>query len=255
MRILTGLIRPDAGEVELFGEPVQWLDREPRYGLGALIEAPAFYPYLSGRDNLRALAGTGAPPVAGRIDEVLELVDLRDRAKDAFSAYSMGMRQRLGIAGALLNDPPILLLDEPANGLDPAGIVDIRGLFRQLAAAGKTVFVSSHVLPEIQLMADEVAIIAQGRLVRAGRLETLLGASGEVRIQVAPDDVPRATALLTELTFQAHPNGRGPGWLTIAAPPEKAPELNRSLVTAGVDVSGLEAGSDLEGLFLSLTEA
>ena len=165
------------------------------------------------------------------------------------------MKQRLGIAAALLNDPPLLLLDEPANGLDPAGIVDMRALLQTLVATGKTVFVSSHILPEIEQMADEVAIIAHGRLVRAGPLDRLLADSGEVRIHVAPDEVPRAAEVLGHLVPDVHPNGHGPGWLTVGAAPARAAELNRALVGADVDVSGLEVGSDLESLFLSLTEA
>jgi ABC-2 type transport system ATP-binding protein len=255
MRILTGLIRPDAGRVELFGQPVRWLDRRPLFGIGALIESPAFYPYLSGLDNLRVLAGFGAAPKQGRVDEVLELVDLAGRAQDRYETYSLGMKQRLGIAAALLNDPPLLLLDEPANGLDPAGIVDMRTLLQTLADAGKTVFVSSHILPEIQQMADEVAIIAHGRLVRAGRLDHLLGESSEIRLRVEPGEVPRAAELLAHVARDVHPDGRGPGWLSVAAAPARAAELNRTLVGAGVDVSGLEVGSDLESLFLSLTEA
>jgi ABC-2 type transport system ATP-binding protein len=254
MRILTGLIRADSGTVELFGRPVRWLDRDPLFRIGALVEAPAFYPYLSGRDNLRVLAGTGATAAQGRIDAVLAQVHLSDRAGDRYATYSLGMKQRLGIGAALLNDPPLLLLDEPANGLDPAGIVDMRVLLQGLAAAGKTVFVSSHILPEIQMMADEVAIIAAGRLVRAGHLETLLGASGEVRIHVAPGDTARAADLLRPVAGDVVMNGRGPGWLTVAAPPDQAGGLNRTLVSAGIDVTGLEAGSDLEDLFLSLTE-
>jgi ABC-2 type transport system ATP-binding protein len=254
MRILTGLIRADAGHVELFGQPLRWLDRTPLFRIGALIESPAFYPYLSGRENLRVLAGIGPSPRAGRVEEVLELVDLRDRARDRYETYSLGMKQRLGIAAALLNDPPLLLLDEPANGLDPAGIVDIRTLMQALAAAGKTVFISSHILPEIQQIADEVAIIARGRLVRAGRLDHLLGESGEVRIHVDPEAVPRAAEVLGHLGGDVRGNGNGPGWLTVAGAPARAAELNRVLVGAGVDVSGLETGSDLEALFLSLTE-
>ncbi|MFI5261998.1 MAG: ABC transporter ATP-binding protein [Candidatus Limnocylindrales bacterium] len=254
MRVLTGLIRPDAGRVELFGQPLRWLDRKPLFAVGALIESPAFYPYLSGRDNLRVLTGVGAAPRPGRVATVLEQVDLVDRAGDRYETYSLGMKQRLGIAAALLNDPPLLLLDEPANGLDPAGIVAMRALLQGLAAAGKTVFVSSHILPEIQQMADEVAIIARGRLVRAGRLDQLLGDAGEVRIHVDPQAVARAAEVLGHLVPDVHPNGHGPGWLSMAAAPARAPELNRALVGAGVDVSGLEVGSDLEGLFLSLTE-
>jgi ABC-2 type transport system ATP-binding protein len=254
MRILTGLIRADSGSVELFGQPVRWLDRDPLFKIGALVEAPAFYPYLSARDNLRVLAGTGATAVGERIEAVLDQVHLTDRAGDRYATYSLGMKQRLGIAAALLNDPPLLLLDEPANGLDPAGIVDIRVLLQSLAAAGKTVFVSSHILPEIQMMADEVAIIAAGRLVMAGHLATLLGTSAEVRIHVAPGDAAHAADLLRPVAGDVRTNGRGPGWLTVAAPPDQAGGLNRTLVTAGIDVTGLEAGSDLEDLFLSLTE-
>jgi len=255
MRILTGLIRPDAGRVELFGRPLHWLERTPLFDLGALVESPAFYPYLSGRDNLHVLTGVGPAPESGRVDDVLERVALTERASDRYETYSLGMKQRLGIAAALLNDPPLLLLDEPANGLDPAGIVDIRSLLQTLAEAGKTVFVSSHILPEIQQMADEVAIIAHGRLIRAGRLDHLLSESGEVRIHVDPEATPRAAEVLGHLVTDVHPDGHGPGWLTAVTPPSRAAELNRVLVGAGVEVSGLEAGSDLEGLFLSLTEA
>lgn len=254
MRILTGLIRADAGQVELFGVPLRWLDREPLFKVGALIESPAFYPYLSGRENLRVLSGVGAPPRAGRIDEVLELVALAGRAGDRYSTYSLGMKQRLGIAAALLNDPPLLLLDEPANGLDPAGIVDMRGILQALAEAGKTVFVSSHILPEIQQMASEVAIIARGRLVRSGPLDHLLQESGQVRIRVGVEVVPRAAELLGRLAMDVHLDDQGPGWISVAAAPSRAAELNRALVAAGVDVSGLEVGNDLESLFLSLTE-
>jgi ABC-2 type transport system ATP-binding protein len=255
MRVLTGLIHADAGQVELFGEPVRWLERKQLYKVGALIEWPAFYPYLSARRNLRVIAGTGPAPRAGRIDEVLELVDLASRAHDRYETFSLGMKQRLGIAAALLNDPPLLLLDEPANGLDPAGIVQMRTLLKALADSGKTVFVSSHILPEIQQMADDVAIIAHGRLIRAGRLDELLAGTSEIRIQVDESAVPQATELLAGLATEVHRNGHGPGWLTVVGASKKAAELNAVLVGEGVAVSGLEVGSDLETLFLSLTEA
>jgi ABC-2 type transport system ATP-binding protein len=256
MRILTGLARPDSGHVELMGKPFSWRDRRRLFHVGALIESPMFYPYLSGRGNLRVLAGTGAAPPANRIEEVLEFVGLRDRGDDRFSAYSLGMKQRLGIAAALLNDPDLLLLDEPANGLDPAGIVAIREMLRGLAATGKTVFVSSHILSEIQMMADQVAIIANGRLVRAGRLEDLLAASGEVRARVQPESLRRAVSALGT-TFgpaQVDGDGRDPGWLLVRTSPSNVAAVNRELVGAGIDVLGLEAGNDLERLFLSLTE-
>ena len=256
MRVLVGLIRADDGDVSLFGEPYGWSQRHLLHRVGALIEQPAFYPYLSGRDNLRVVAGSGPPVAAGRVDEVLDFVSLADRARDRYGAYSQGMRQRLGIAAALLNDPPLLLLDEPANGLDPAGIADLRRTFRDLAAAGKTVFVSSHILPEIQQLADLVGIIDRGRLVRQGLLREMLADSGQLRMRVGADAVPRASALLAaELGPEAvRPDAEDPGWVTVAAAPERAASLNRLLVTAGVDVGGLESGSDLEHLFLSLTE-
>ena len=256
MRVLVGLTRADEGEVSLFGEPYDWSKRHLLHRVGALIEQPAFYPYLSGRDNLRVVGGSGPTVPPGRIDEVLDFVSLADRARDRYGAYSQGMRQRLGIAAALLNDPPLLLLDEPANGLDPAGIADLRRTFRDLAAAGKTVFVSSHILPEIQQLADLIGIIDRGRLVRQGLLRELLADSGHLRLRVDPDALPRAAELLAaELGGDAvQPDGADPGWLTVAAASDRAAALNRRLVTAGVDVSGIESGSDLEHLFLSLTE-
>jgi ABC-2 type transport system ATP-binding protein len=253
MRLLTGLIRPDGGTIELLGKHSAIGHRSLLFDVGALIESPAFYPYLSGRANLRALAATGAPTPLRRIDELL---GLRDRATDKVSRYSMGMKQRLGIAAALLSDPKLLLLDEPANGLDPAGIVAMRDTLRNLASTGKTVFVSSHLLPEIQQMADVVGIINQGKLVREGPMRELLAGEGQVRVRVASTEIAAATAACEAIA--------GPGtvtvlqemsgaWLTIRIAPGRAAEVNRALATAGVYASGLESGTDLESLFLELT--
>ena len=209
MRILTGLIRPDSGRVELLGRPFGRGDRKRLFEVGALIESPSFYPFLSGRENLRALAATGAPVTRARIDEVLELVNLGERGRDKVSGYSLGMKQRLGIAAALLNDPKLLLLDEPANGLDPAGIVGMRDSLRALAASGKTVFVSSHILSEVQQLADVVGIIGHGRLIREGSVETLLREEGSIRIRVAPAEVPTAAELLTRIAGRRHGDPRG----------------------------------------------
>jgi len=256
MRILTGLVRADAGRVELFGRPFGRRDRKQLFGVGALIEAPSFYPFLSGRENLRALAATGAPTPASRIDELLALVNLRDRAGDTVSGYSLGMKQRLGIAGALLSDPRLLLLDEPANGLDPAGIAGMRDTLRALAAAGKTVFVSSHILSEVQQLADVVGIIARGRLIREGRIEQLLREEGSVRVRVAPPEVPSAGATLEAVagpgTVRAE-TGPEDGWLEVRIDPERGAELNRALAGAGVFASRIEVGTNLEELFLELT--
>jgi ABC-2 type transport system ATP-binding protein len=257
MRVLTGLIHPDGGAIEMLGKPFTRRDRRRLFDVGALVESPAFYPYLSGRENLRALAASGAPVAAGRVDEVLELVGLRERGGDKVSRYSLGMKQRLGIAGALLNDPKLLLLDEPANGLDPAGIVAMRETLRHLASIGKTVFVSSHLLSEVQQMADVVGIIAAGKLVREGTMQELLAAEGVVRVKVEPGEVEAAVAALGRLVDPGHvsPSTAEPGWISVQITPERSAEVNRAIGEAGIWVSGLASGNDLEELFLTLTGA
>ena len=256
MRVLTGLIRPDAGSIEVLGQPFgrSRLDRHRLFDVGALVETPSFYPYLSGRENLRALAATGAPTPSTRIEELLELVGLGERARDKVQAYSLGMKQRLGIAAALLSDPKLLLLDEPANGLDPAGIVAMRETLKHLASSGKTVFVSSHILGEVEQLADVVGIIASGRLVREGPMEELLRGESVVRVRVAPGELDAARSVLAPLTpDQPVTPGAGDGWLSVHLEPDRASDVNRALASAGIYASGLETGSDLESLFLSLT--
>jgi ABC-2 type transport system ATP-binding protein len=255
MRLLTGLLRPDSGTIEMLGRPFTRSNRHRLFDVGALVESPSFYPYLSGNENLRALASAGPRTPRGRIDEVLEIVGLRDRASDTVSRYSLGMKQRLGIAGALLGDPRLLLLDEPANGLDPAGIVAMRETLRHLAAIGKTVFVSSHLLAEVQQLADVVGIIAAGRLVREGSMKELLAGEGIVRVRVAPEQVAAAAAALAGLVQPDHvvPSTAEPGWLTVQIAPDRTAEVNRTLANAAIYASGLESGNDLEELFLSLT--
>jgi ABC-2 type transport system ATP-binding protein len=255
MRLLTGLIHPDAGTIELLGRPFGRGDRHRLFEVGALIESPSFYPYLSGRENLQSLAAVGAPIKPGRIEELLELIGLRDRARDKVQSYSLGMKQRLGIAAALLNDPELLLLDEPSNGLDPAGIVAMRETLRRLASLGKTVFVSSHVLGEVEQLADVIGIIASGRLVREGPIELLLHGEGQVRVRVAPEQIGPASAVLATIA----PDGGvttvvgEEGWLSARIEPGRAADVNRALASAGIYASGLETGSDLESLFLELT--
>src|SRR5256885_4891887 len=224
MRLLTGLLHPDAGTIELLGRPFGRGDRRRLFDVGALVESPSFYPYLSGRANLRALAATGAPTPKRRVDELLDLLGLHDRANDAVSRYSLGMKQRLGIAAALLSDPKLLLLDEPANGLDPAGIVAMRDTLRQLAASGKTVFVSSHILGEVEQLVDVVGIIAAGRLGREGPLDALPSGGGGVRARVPPVPVEAAIAVLTSLpdVGAVAPSPDGHRWGTIRLPPERA---------------------------------
>ena len=257
MRLLVGLLRPDAGRIDLLGSPFSWRDRRRLFEVGALIETPAFYPYLSGRDNLHVLAASGPRPAPSRIEEVLEFVGLRDRARDRFGTYSLGMKQRLGIAGTLLNEPSLLLLDEPANGLDPAGIVAMRELLRYLTSRGTTVFISSHILPEVEQLADVIGIVSQGRLVREGRLSELLQEGGHVRVRVARGEADRATTLLAPVLDGGSVDTPTPdgemAWLNVRVPPERAGGVNRTLAEGGVYASRVEAGNDLESLFLSLT--
>src|SRR6266576_6452714 len=184
IRMALGLIAPTAGSVEILGREVRSHRSEVLPRVGALVEAPALYGYLAGRDNLRAVGDVLGGVSAKRIDEVLEIVSLKGREGDRVRTYSMGMKQRLGLAIALLNDPDLLILDEPANGLDPAGIVEMRDLLRNLAASGKTVFISSHVLSEVQQICSRVAIINHGRLIRVAPVAELIQAPGEFEVRV-----------------------------------------------------------------------
>ena len=254
MRLLTGLLHPDAGSIELLGQPFRRGDRQRLFQVGALVESPSFYPYLSGRQNLRVLAAAGAEVPKGRVEALLELVGLRERARDKVSGYSLGMKQRLGIAGALLSDPKLLLLDEPANGLDPAGIVAMRETLRRLAGEGKTVFVSSHLLAEVRVLADVVGIIAAGRLVREGTLDSMLRDQGVVKVRVPRAQEPQARSLLEGMArIDVVGSDEDEPWLAVHVEPHRAGEVNRTLAQAGIFASGLESGTDLEELFLQLT--
>ncbi|MQA99096.1 MAG: ATP-binding cassette domain-containing protein [Actinobacteria bacterium] len=194
IRCLLGLIRPSAGEVRLLGADSTRDLASVIRRVGAIVEAPALYPGFSGRHNLELLArvdGIGSSAVQER----LEQVDLAERADDRVKTYSLGMRQRLGIAAALLRDPEVLILDEPANGLDPAGIKEVRDLVRRLGSEGRTVFVSSHILSEVRQMCDHVAILARGRTVKTGTVHDVL--AGETRsVFVRVDDLAKARAVL-----------------------------------------------------------
>lgn len=257
LRLLAGLLRPDAGSLLLLGAPYDWRDRRRLFRVGSLIETPSFYPYLSGRDNLRVLAAAGAPTPAVRVDEVLEYVGLRERARDKVNGYSLGMKQRLGIAAALLSDPELLLLDEPANGLDPAGIVAMRQSLRHMTTLGKTVLISSHILPEVQQLADVVGIIDQGRLLREGPLNELIDEVSHVRVRVAVDEMPRAAEILRRVAPEREltgiDSGERAGWFTVGVAWTRSAEVNRALAEAGIYASAIEPGSDLESLFLDVT--
>ncbi|WP_020666664.1 ABC transporter ATP-binding protein [Amycolatopsis nigrescens] len=244
LRMLLGLMRPTAGEIRLFGRPPGNLD-----GVGALIESPGFYPYLSGRENLRVLARYAGVDKA-RVPVVLEMVDLTERGGDRYSAYSLGMKQRLGVAAALLKDPKLLILDEPTNGLDPAGMADMRMLIRRLGAAGCTVLLSSHLLGEVQQICDRVGVVSKGKLVAENTVAELRGASV---LRVVADPVELAAKVLRERIGEDRVRVVD-GGLDLTVEPERAAWVNRELLEAGAEVSELRVRErDLEQVFFELT--
>ncbi len=249
--MLLGLVRPTKGQAIVLGHDVQ---REPALALrrvGAMIEAPAFYPYLSGADNLRVLARAGGIPAA-RVKEVLETVELSDRARDKVAIYSQGMKQRLAIAAALLPDPELIMLDEPTNGLDPAGTVEIRNLIRTLAAGGRTILLCSHLLYEVEQLCNRVAILKEGKLIAAGEVATLLRRGQGVRLRVQGNPEPAVQLLRTlpwvnGMTVQEEA-------IIIDAPVERAAEINALLIRADIVVAEIGANhSSLEEFFLTVT--
>ncbi len=253
LRMMLGLIRPTEGTVRLFG-------RDPLAGVAALegvagfVEAPAFYPYLSGQRNLELLAAFDGRGAAGRIDTALATVELSGRAQDRVGGYSHGMRQRLGIAAALLREPRLLLLDEPATGLDPAGMRDMRRLIRRLADEGMTVLLSSHLLGEVEELCNRVAIVRQGSIVYEGAIAELRRSAG-TRYRLATSDDERALALCRQGHGISEAERQG-GRITFAAADEAAVgALSRELVSAGALIHELAPQTvTLEDLFFSLTE-
>ena len=247
LRMLLGLVRPTAGEATVLGAPPGAPDGLAR--LGAIVEGPAFYPYLSGRDNLRVLAGLAGVPDQ-RVGVVLRDAGLADRAGDRVRAYSLGMRQRLGVAAALLKDPELLILDEPTNGLDPAGMAEMRTFIRSLAAGGRTVVLSSHLMGEVEHVSDRVGVISAGRLVAEGTVGELRGRAG-LRLRAEPLD---AAARLLEGLAGVGSVTRVDGRLDVQVDPARASALNRVLVEADVAVSELTPQqTSLEDVFLALT--
>ncbi|ANC29653.1 ABC transporter ATP-binding protein [Isoptericola dokdonensis] len=252
IRMLLGLVRPDSGTAAVFGVPVPQRLPEVVARVGAIVESPKFFPAFSARRNLQLLAdGIGAP--RARVDEVIEQVGLHGRARDRYRTYSLGMKQRLAIAATLLKDPDLLIFDEPTNGLDPAGIHEIRQTMRALGDQGKTVLVSSHILAEVEHVADTVSIVTRGRLVASGRVADLLGdATGAtVQVQVAQADVEQATRVLATAGYVVRSDG---GRLVVDGAADAA-ELNRLLGGQGVWASELVVRRpDLESVFLGLTQ-
>jgi ABC-2 type transport system ATP-binding protein len=253
IRMLLGLVRPTSGSGTILGgsltEPATYLDK-----VGALIEAPAFYPQLSGRDNLKALARLGRIPLTA-VDPVLERSGLLARAGDRYRSYSLGMKQRLGIAAAMLAGPELLILDEPTNGLDPAGIVEMRGLIKSLAGDGITVLVSSHLISEIEQICDYVVMIRAGRLVHQGTVADLR-ATQQAEFLLTPEhdvDRDRLTGLLRLAGCDVTRQDDGDA-LLVAAPGVGAAGLNRLAAENGITLRQLgERTRSLERAFFALT--
>jgi ABC-2 type transport system ATP-binding protein len=256
IRMVLGLITPTSGSIEVLGQNLAEYRAQVLPRVGALVEQPALYLYMSGRDNLRAVGSVlGGVPEA-RIDEVLELVRLRGRDKDRVRTYSLGMKQRLGVAMALLQDPELLVLDEPANGLDPAGIVEMRDLMRSLSAAGKTVFISSHVLTEVRQICTRVAILNLGKLVTETTVEELVAGRGQYVVQLEPAYVQEALALVKRLPWGGAARVDENGALITPAPGGHGRDLNLFLVNAGFAPDSLTLEThDLEQVFLNLTQS
>src|SRR5438094_251281 len=248
IRMALGLIAPTSGSVEILGRDVFAHRAQVLPRVGALVETPALYTYLSGRNNLRAVASVlGGVPKA-RLDAVLDLVGLGIRQKDRVRTYSLGMKQRLGVAMALLQDPDVLILDEPANGLDPAGIVEMRDLMHRLAAEGKTIFISSHLLSEVQQICTRVAVINLGKLVTVSTVEELT--SGQREFAVRLERAEEALTLIQKQPWGKDAHLDASGTLITLAPEGRGRDLNLFLVNAGFAPDTIaQATQDLEQVF------
>jgi ABC-type multidrug transport system ATPase subunit len=247
LRMLLGLVRPTSGQAAVLGAAPGSPEGLAR--IGALVEAPAFYPYLSGRDNLRVLAGH-AGVGEDRVEAVLAEVRLSDRADDRSATYSLGMKQRLGVAAALLKDPELLILDEPTNGLDPAGMAEMREFMRSLGEGGRTLVLSSHLMGEIEQVCDRVGVIRDGSLVAEGTVEQLRGRAG-LRVRAEPlSEAARVVEAIPAVDAVTSVDGV----LDVAVDTAQAPVINRALVEAGIAVSALyPQKASLEDVFLELT--
>ena len=249
--LILGLITPADGHVEMFGLDTRTHLSPALRRTGAVLEGPAFYPHLSARDNLRILGALSGGVEPRRIEDTLALVGLQARARDKVRGYSLGMTQRLALAAALLHEPELLILDEPTNGLDPAGMREFRGLIRELGASGKTVFVSSHLLNEVEQMCDHVSIIKEGRLITQGPVQTLVRRGDALEVTTTDND--RAQSLLKELPGIASVVREGDR-LVVEAPREQAAEISRALAEEQIYLWELKPREgSLEDFFLEVT--
>jgi ABC-2 type transport system ATP-binding protein len=250
--MLLDLVKPTSGWVRLFGRDAPGVRREDLRRIGAIVEAPAFYPYLSGRANLQFFQGLSRRGDRREIDRLLGLVELSSRANSKFQTYSQGMKQRLGIAYALLGDPELLFLDEPTNGLDPAGMAEVRDLILELGTGGRTVILSSHLLHEVEQVCGSVAILSRGRSIAQGRVQELLRQQDVVRLKTTDD--PQACGVLASLDWVLGVSVEN-GYLVAEAPPDRSGELTRALAQREIFVTEMApARVSLERYFLEVTE-
>jgi ABC-type multidrug transport system ATPase subunit len=248
LRMLLGLVRPTSGSALVLGAAPGSPEGLSR--IGALIETPSFYPFLSGRNNLRVLARHAGVPES-RIELALEEVELTARGGDRFHTYSLGMKQRLGIAAALLKDPELLILDEPTNGMDPAGMAEMRSFISNLGRGTRTVLLSSHLMTEVEQVCDRVGVISRGKLVGEGTVDELRGRES---LWLRAEPVEEAERLIGALRW-VEQVARINGGLRVAADTASAAEINRALVEAGIAVGELRPErASLEKVFLELTE-
>ena len=251
IRMLLGLISPSSGSATVLGESISHPERYlPK--IGAMIEGPAFYPALSGRENLKFLAELGGFPLS-RVDELLTKVDLVERGGSKFKTYSLGMKQRLGIAAALLPNPELLILDEPTNGLDPQGIQEIRNIIRDLANSGTSVFVSSHILSELEMICEYLVMLREGKVIFSGRTQELLTSHKPVII-ARPEyevDLAKLTKKIDEVGYSTKIIE---GAVHISAPAEVSAEINRLAFDLGITLSSISvAQPTLEETFFEMT--
>ena len=250
MSMLLGLVRPTAGSFSLFGAPTQ--HESALHRVGAIIETPAFYPYLSGRQNLAYFQGILGGGTSAELDDLLEQVGLADRGNDRFHTYSLGMKQRLGLAYALLGDPELLFLDEPTNGMDPAGMAEVRELIRSLGTDERTVLLSSHLLHEVEEVCDSVAILAKGKLIAQGKVDDLVRQSREqIRVRTTDDDAAVGIIAALDWVEAVTPEA---GALMVAAPTARSGELTAALSESAVYVTEMTpVQASLEEYFLNVT--
>ena len=251
--MLLGLIRPTSGSIELFGQDTKQDLPSLLRRTSSVLENSPFYPYLSGRDNLEVFARTMDGIECGRIDEVLAIVGLKKRSRNKTKTYSLGMRQRLSIALALLSNPELIILDEPTNGLDPEGIIETRELIRSLRKEGKTIFLSSHLLHEVEQVCDHVAIINKGKVITQGPVKELLRRGRMLQMRVS--DADTAISLLRDIEWVKTIEADEDKVIFIEAPEDKYPDINELLVKKGIRVSEMKTSEEsLEDFFLDVID-